>query len=406
MKKNARSTATTTTTAAAAAGGGGPSNDANPFLALVNAATSRLEHEKVVSSNVETTPEIAKDSRTSSSALATSHAAAANARMPSRATTNITTTTNTNSHGSTHRADVNESLNDSNHSTSSMVSCHSTSHHGKKRSFAETLMWVLLNDEYSEIVTFLPDDQSFGIVNAKVFVDEVMPKIFGIRTFSSFVRKLNRWGFERIMERKTHDVDVFRHALLRKGDWKRCARIKCVGRAAKNNALPMAVVSAATTRPDQIAMAVDPQPSYQVQQHGLQQPNGAAALAQNFTSFQAITSDVVGAALDTLRRDEHHQLQVLLEQQRQRRQLQQQRRFELERHRQRLEQQQQQEQSEQQHIQTMLAQRQALLQVGNIHGSTTGSSNGFGIAAAKVALALQRRANSVTPRSSTFNMFL
>lgn len=100
-------------------------------------------------------------------------------------------------------------------------------------SFADTLMDLLMDEKYSKIVTFLPDDHSWGIANAKVFADEVMPKVFGIRTFSSFVRKLNRWGFERIMEKKTHDIDVFRHVNFRKGDWAACRRIKCIGRLAK-----------------------------------------------------------------------------------------------------------------------------------------------------------------------------
>lgn len=102
-----------------------------------------------------------------------------------------------------------------------------------KLSFADAMMHMLLDEEYSKIVTFLPDDQSWGITNAKLFVEQVMPKVFGIRTFSSFVRKLNRWGFERIMEKKTHDVDVFRHVHFKKGDWESCRNIKCIGRLAK-----------------------------------------------------------------------------------------------------------------------------------------------------------------------------
>lgn len=49
-----------------------------------------------------------------------------------------------------------------------------------KGSFTETLMRLLLDDLYSQIVTFLPDGLSFGIINAKVFADEVMPCVFGI----------------------------------------------------------------------------------------------------------------------------------------------------------------------------------------------------------------------------------
>lgn len=98
---------------------------------------------------------------------------------------------------------------------------------GIKRSFADTLMELLLDERYADTVKFLPDGQSWGIADARKFASEVMPRVFGIRTFSSFVRKLHRWGFERVMEKKTHGVDIFRHAQFRKGDWQACHKLKC-----------------------------------------------------------------------------------------------------------------------------------------------------------------------------------
>jgi hypothetical protein len=170
-----------------------------------------------------------------------------------------------------------------------------------KESFAETLMNMLHDEEYSRIVTFLPDGQSFGIINAKVFSDEVMPKVLGIRTFSSFVRKLNRWGFERIMEKKTHDVDVFRHNLFHKGDWKLCRKIKCVGRLAKQQ-----------EQQQQAAPVIRPNPLT-----AMQQTTQVSALFSKVSALptpprvfqtqalQDVTSQVVQAALDALRRDEN-----------------------------------------------------------------------------------------------------
>jgi hypothetical protein len=166
----------------------------------------------------------------------------------------------------------------------------STTSKKNKESFADTLMNLLLDEEYSKIVTFLPDDQSFGIINAKVFADEVMPKVFGIRTFSSFVRKLTRWGFERIMEKKTHDVDVFRHDLFHKNDWKSCASIKCVRRlTAKQTEKQSAVI---------------------VMQQQVQRPTFIKTLApppvchSQTRALHDVTSEVVSAALATLRRDQ------------------------------------------------------------------------------------------------------
>lgn len=162
----------------------------------------------------------------------------------------------------------------------------------KKESFAHTLMSLLLDEKYAKVVTFLPDNQSFGIINAKVFSDEVMPEVFGIRTFSSFVRKLNRWGFERIMEKKTHDVDVFRHRLFYKNNWKLCAKIKCQGRLSKSQqeaqSLPLRPVPVPMRSAPVVLKptAVAPAPAFQAQ------------------ALNDMTSQVVTAALDTLRRDE------------------------------------------------------------------------------------------------------
>jgi HSF-type DNA-binding len=170
-----------------------------------------------------------------------------------------------------------------------------------KDSFAETLMNLLHDDDYSNIVTFLPDGQSFGIINAKVFNDEVMPKVLGIRTFSSFVRKLNRWGFERIMEKKTHDVDVFRHDLFRQGAWAMCRKIKCTGRPSKPQELQREMAP-------RVIRSV-PLTAFQekMRLHDLSRPSTLPKIPQALLtpSLHDVTSEVVGAALDALRRDEY-----------------------------------------------------------------------------------------------------
>ena len=181
-----------------------------------------------------------------------------------------------------------------------------------KHTFAESLMDMLLDKQYDGIVTFLPDDQQFGIIHARRFSEEIMPKVFGIRTFSSFVRKLNRWGFERVMEKKTHDVDVFRHDLFMKDNWTACSKIKCVGRLAKS-----------TQERRQVSAPVyhNTQQHHHHQQQQQQQQQELNTLMQTqllrrvsiqtpsfFSQFQPslqdVTSKVVDAALETLRRDE------------------------------------------------------------------------------------------------------
>lgn len=165
-----------------------------------------------------------------------------------------------------------------------------------RESFAETLMNLLIGEEYSKIVTFLPDNQSFGIINSKVFADEVMPKVLGIRSFSSFVRKLHRWGFERIMEKKTHDVDVFRHHLFRKGDWASCRKVKCGGRQQEHELCAPQVIHPAplTVR----------QQKFRRSNFLAESTNPTLPCSWRIASMHDVTSQVVGAALDVLRRDE------------------------------------------------------------------------------------------------------
>jgi hypothetical protein len=175
----------------------------------------------------------------------------------------------------------------------------------EKQSFAESLMNMLLDEKYSGIVTFLPDGQQFGIIHAKKFCEQVMPTIFGIRTFSSFVRKLSRWGFERVMEKKTHDVDVFRHDYFIKGNWSACAKIKCVGRLGRRpiqveppkDAYPPCEPTARQQQPvPDMRALMQAQLARRVSLHKSQQVNFNS-------SIHSMTSHIVGAALETLRRD-------------------------------------------------------------------------------------------------------
>jgi len=192
---------------------GTASPPANPLFTLVNAATSLIDHKNTDTGSRPTTPVPADAAKTSSmrrpSSSVSSPTSVARPTHPSLFEQQIIASTSTTKRGA-------------------------SSPHPQK-SFAQTLMSLLLDEEYSKIVTFLPDGNSWGIIHAKKFSDEVMPKVFGIRTFSSFVRKLHRWGFERVMEKKTHEVDVFRHDLFRQGDWASCAKIRCGGSRNNNN---------------------------------------------------------------------------------------------------------------------------------------------------------------------------
>ena len=80
--------------------------------------------------------------------------------------------------------------------------------------FPQKLMVVLDNEELSDIITWLPHGKGFIILQKKKFAAEVMKMYFKHSKFTSFTRKLNRWGFTRIAKGPEagsyyHKVSVF-----------------------------------------------------------------------------------------------------------------------------------------------------------------------------------------------------
>eukprot|EP00934_Nitzschia_sp_Nitz4_P007388 Nitzschia sp. Nitz4//scaffold35_size145790//135274//136217//NITZ4_003059-RA/size145790-augustus-gene-0.126-mRNA-1//1//CDS//3329549211//7378//frame0 len=70
---------------------------------------------------------------------------------------------------------------------------------GRKRAvpFPMKLMKVLSNKKFRDIITWTPSGKAFTIVQPKAFVAEILPEHFKSAKFSSFTRKLHRWGFMR-----------------------------------------------------------------------------------------------------------------------------------------------------------------------------------------------------------------
>ena len=86
------------------------------------------------------------------------------------------------------------------------------------------LMTLLLDDTFSDILTFLPDGKAFIITRLKLFISSLMSRFLGISKFSTFVRKLNHWGFEQI-NNQSGPIE-FRHPLFVKGDWKSLQKLR------------------------------------------------------------------------------------------------------------------------------------------------------------------------------------
>lgn len=55
------------------------------------------------------------------------------------------------------------------------------------------------SNNFTNIVSWLPDHSSFRVHQPEIFVNQIMPKYFRQTKYKSFQRQLNMWGFERLI---------------------------------------------------------------------------------------------------------------------------------------------------------------------------------------------------------------
>jgi hypothetical protein len=90
-------------------------------------------------------------------------------------------------------------------------------------------MQALSDPAASDILAWLDHGNGFVILQKRRFALEVMPRHFGGRAsgvakFTSFTRKLNRWGFKRITKGK--EMGAYYHDDFRRGGFGQCARMR------------------------------------------------------------------------------------------------------------------------------------------------------------------------------------
>ena len=99
-------------------------------------------------------------------------------------------------------------------------------------------MKLLSSGEHSDIISWSSDGHSFDIKNPSLLVSKVLPLYFKETKYSSFVRKLCRWGFVRTnpnnyRNKKKNNSSSFFHELFRRDDPFLCSQIVC----AKNSGI-------------------------------------------------------------------------------------------------------------------------------------------------------------------------
>lgn len=95
---------------------------------------------------------------------------------------------------------------------------------GKNAKFPMKLMLLLDSEEYADIMEWTPHGRSFVIKNQEAFAFRVLHHHFKAGKYSSFVRKLYRWGFSRILRGDNHGA--FYNENFLKGKYKLCRQIK------------------------------------------------------------------------------------------------------------------------------------------------------------------------------------
>ena len=123
-------------------------------------------------------------------------------------------------------------------------------------SFPQQLMKMLNDPDNARVVAWTSGGDAFIVHSKDQFVSEVMPVYFGKRSkFTSFTRKLNRWGFAR--NNQGENKGAYSHPLFHRGDPSSHEKMSCAsqpgqgtirgrggGKAKRRNSGPMAMSKA------------------------------------------------------------------------------------------------------------------------------------------------------------------
>jgi hypothetical protein len=86
-------------------------------------------------------------------------------------------------------------------------------------------MEILDDEEQNDIVSWLPHGQGFMIYKKKAFEVNVMSRFFKQSKFTSFTRKLNRWGFTRVT--RGPETGAYYHKFFKRGQTRLCLQMSC-----------------------------------------------------------------------------------------------------------------------------------------------------------------------------------
>jgi hypothetical protein len=117
----------------------------------------------------------------------------------------------------------------------------------RTKTFPEKLMQAMLDNGDDSIVAWLPDGKSFVVVDADLFCSKVLKE----SKYSSFVRKLHRWGFMRLTSGT--GTDCFYHPLFQKKQKDLASTIHCLSRTGDKTASHQTFANRIASKPPSLA---------------------------------------------------------------------------------------------------------------------------------------------------------
>lgn len=93
--------------------------------------------------------------------------------------------------------------------------------------FPIKLMYALESGCYDEIMSWSPSGLAFVIMNPQSFEKKVLPDLFKEAKFSSFDRKIKRWGFVKAKVNRGTKSCCYGHPDFQRGNYSLCMKISC-----------------------------------------------------------------------------------------------------------------------------------------------------------------------------------
>eukprot|EP00957_Ditylum_brightwellii_P123317 9402921-Ditylum_brightwellii.AAC.1 len=87
-------------------------------------------------------------------------------------------------------------------------------------------MKILSTDGVEDMIAWLPHGHAFTIVNPTAFTSTLLPMYFKKTKFTSFTRKLSRWGFVRYT--KGLKSGAYHHKWFQRDNKSLCLHMRCV----------------------------------------------------------------------------------------------------------------------------------------------------------------------------------